>query len=149
MDSEISADRLGFLLTDVARLFRVAFERRIAAAGLDVTPGEARALSRIAARKGARQSEIAEELGIEPMTLSRCLDRLEKAGLIERRADPSDGRAKCIHTTRRAGAVLSAIRRHSDELIEEVEEGLSEQEKRVLRTALKTMRGNFTQRLQE
>ncbi|WP_319518917.1 MarR family transcriptional regulator [uncultured Martelella sp.] len=149
MKNEISTDRLGFLLTDVTRLFRAAFERRIGQAGLGVTPGEARTLARTAARNGARQGEIAEELGIEPMTLSRYLDRLEKAGLIERRADPRDGRAKCIHTTGRADAVLATILQHSDELVAQVEEGLSGREKETLRGALKTMRGNFIRLSQE
>ena len=115
--AQASVDRFGFLLSDVARLYRAAFEREIAKSGLGVTPGEARALVRIAAINGMRQSEIAVALGIEPMTLSRYVDGLEKAGLIKRTADPKDGRAKCVTTTEKADAVVSAIRAHSDDLL--------------------------------
>ncbi|WP_174802182.1 MarR family winged helix-turn-helix transcriptional regulator [Martelella limonii] len=143
MTTEISADRLGFLLSDVTRFFRAAFEREIARAGLGITAGEARALVRIAARKGARQSEIAVELGIEPMTLSRYVDGLERSGLVARRADPDDRRAKCVETTDAADAVLDQIRALSDTLIERLEAGLDAAEKATLRKALKTMRDNF------
>nr|WP_272214057.1 MarR family transcriptional regulator [Marinicella sp. W31]MDC2875885.1 MarR family transcriptional regulator [Marinicella sp. W31] len=97
----------------------------------------------MATRNGARQSEIAEELGIEPMTLSRYLDRLQQCGLIERRVDPRDGRARRIHTTAQAGAVVAAIRQHADGLIQRVQKELADDEKEVLRNALKTMRSNF------
>nr|WP_272210030.1 hypothetical protein [Marinicella sp. W31]MDC2875884.1 hypothetical protein [Marinicella sp. W31] len=40
MENEIGTDRLGFLLSDVARLFRMAFEREIGTAGLGITPGK-------------------------------------------------------------------------------------------------------------
>ena len=135
-------DRIGFLLTDVARLFRLAFEREIDSAGLGLTPGEARTLSRVAAANGARQSELAGFIGIEPMTLSRYLDGLESKGMVLRRNDPKDGRAKCVVTTPAAEAVLVDIRSRSDDLLERFQAGLLEDEKKALRKALKTMRDN-------
>lgn len=143
--TQASTDRLGFLLSDVARLFRAAFEREIAKSGLGITPGEARALTRIAASNGVRQSEIAVALGIEPMTLSRYVDGLEKAGLIKRAADPKDGRAKCVTTTEKAEDVLAAIRAHSDDLVVRLQAGLPASDREALSRALRTMRDNFAQ----
>ncbi|WP_180899259.1 MarR family winged helix-turn-helix transcriptional regulator [Martelella soudanensis] len=143
--TQASVDRLGFLLSDVARLFRAAFEREIAKSGLGITPGEARALARIAAINGVRQSEIAVALGIEPMTLSRYVDGLEKAGLIKRKTDPKDGRAKCVTTTEKAGDVLAVIRAHADDLVLRLQAGLDESDKQALTRALRTMRDNFAQ----
>ena len=143
MTSEDSTDRLGFLLSDVNRFFRAAFEREIARAGLGVTAGEARALVRIAAHTGARQSELAVELGIEPMTLSRYVDGLERAGLVSRHCDPCDRRAKCVTPTQDAAPVLAAIRRHSDMLTARLENGLDDNERATLRKALKTLRNNY------
>ena len=57
-------------------------------------------------RDGLRQIELAELLGIEGPSLVRNLDRVEAAGFIERRADPSDRRAKTLHLTQ-AGRALS------------------------------------------
>ena len=72
MISRPDPDALGFVLIDVARMLRSAFERRIATAGLGLTPGEARALVRISSLEGSRQLEIAQRMGIEPMTLVTC-----------------------------------------------------------------------------
>ncbi|AJY48036.1 MarR family winged helix-turn-helix transcriptional regulator [Martelella endophytica] len=140
---EATADRLGFLLSDVARLFRAELERELAKAGLGVTPGEARALARISGSEGARQSDIALALGIEPMTLSRYLDGLESAGLVKRTADPKDGRAKCVTTTENAEALLTEIRALADDLFARLQDGLADDEKQMLRRALRTMRDNF------
>ena len=141
--AQASVDRFGFLLSDVARLYRAAFEREIAKSGLGVTPGEARALVRIAAINGMRQSEIAVALGIEPMTLSRYIDGLEKAGLIERRVDPKDGRARCVSVTEKGAAVLAEIRTHTDDLVARLQADLPESDRQALFRALRTMRDNF------
>ncbi|WP_176083558.1 MarR family winged helix-turn-helix transcriptional regulator [Martelella sp. HB161492] len=143
MAASSDPNRLGFLLADVARLFRHAFERAIAEAGLDLTPGEARTLVRVSVMSGARQNVIAEHLGIEPMTLCRYLDRLEVAGLISRTADPSDRRAKVISTTDEADAVLAAIRSVSDTLFEQLLEDFSPEERNGLKAGLVALRNKF------
>lgn len=54
---------------------------------------------------GVRQGALAEALGVEGPSLVRVLDQLVAAGMIERREDPQDRRAKTIHLTE-AGQVL-------------------------------------------
>ena len=76
------------------------------------------------------------------MTLSRYVDGLEKAGLVVRRFDPKDRRAKCVVPTDAAAPVLGAIRRLSDGLVAKMEIGLEDVEKETLRKALRTMRDN-------
>jgi MarR family transcriptional regulator for hemolysin len=49
--------------------------------------------------EGMRQVDLANLLGIEGPTLVRTLHRLEAEGLVVRRDDPSDGRAKTLHLT--------------------------------------------------
>lgn len=135
-------DTIGFLLTDVARILRTEFEKRIADAGLDLTPGEARALLRVWVCSGERQNVIAEKMGIEPMTLSTYLDRLETLGLIERIPDPADRRAKNIVPTERAKSTAKAIRKISGSVLDLLQTGLGDDEREALRGALKVMRGN-------
>lgn len=101
---------LGFLLTDLSRLFRQAFEKSVGDAGLALTPGEIRALAHVARYGGARQAVLAERMGVEPMTLSAYLDRLEARGLIVRTTDPTDRRAKVISQTASARDVIEQIR---------------------------------------
>lgn len=136
-------DTVGFLLNDVSRMLRAEFERRIAQAGLELTPGEARALVNINAREGSRQNAIAEAMGVEPMTFSGYLDRLEALGLIERIPDPEDRRAKNIVLAGNAEAMVKAIRRHSDRMIDEAQAGLDPGERAALKHALKVLRANF------
>jgi MarR family transcriptional regulator for hemolysin len=136
-------DTLGFVLIDVARMLRSAFERRIATAGLGLTPGEARTLVRIATLEGSRQLEIAQRMGIEPMTLSTYLDRLQSLGLIERRPDPADRRAKLIFTAPAADDLIASIRDEQIELMQEVTSGIGEADLDVLRSQLKQLRANL------
>ncbi|MFC6446843.1 MarR family winged helix-turn-helix transcriptional regulator [Shinella zoogloeoides] len=144
MISRPDPDALGFVLIDVARMLRSAFERRIATAGLGLTPGEARALVRIATLEGSRQLEIAQRMGIEPMTLSTYLDRLQSLGFIERRADPADRRAKLIFTTPAANALIASIRVEQMELMQHVTSGIGEAELDLMGERLKRLRANLS-----
>jgi MarR family transcriptional regulator for hemolysin len=109
MPSQFNPDSFGFVVTDVARLLRAELDRRIGEAGLGLTAGEGRALSHAARAGVARQTVIAERMGVEAMTLSAYLDRLEQRGLVERIADPEDRRAKLVKLTGEAETVLAAI----------------------------------------
>lgn len=60
---------------------------------LDMTHSQWAVLSRIERHEGLKQSEIADMLDLQPITLTRLLDRLCDNGLIERRPDPQDRRA--------------------------------------------------------
>lgn len=137
-------DALGFVLIDVARMLRSAFERRIAIAGLGLTPGEARTLVRIATLEGSRQLDIAQRMGIEPMTLSTYLDRLQSLGFVERRPDPVDRRAKLIYTTPAAGDLIASIRIEQIELMQHVTSGIGEADLEVMGDRLKRLRANLT-----
>ena len=137
-------DTFGFVLIDVARMLRSAFERRIATAGLGLTPGEARTLVRIATLEGSRQLDIAQRMGIEPMTLSTYLDRLQSLGFIERRPDPSDRRAKLIYTTPAAGSLITSIRDEQTELMQHVTSGIGEPDLEAMRDRLKRLRANLS-----
>ncbi|WP_337181480.1 MarR family transcriptional regulator [Shinella sp.] len=136
-------DALGFVLIDVARMLRSAFERRIATAGLGLTPGEARTLVRIATLEGSRQLEIAQQMGIEPMTLSTYLDRLQSLGFIERRPDPADRRAKLIHTTAAAADIIASVRIEQIELMRLVTSGIGEEDLALMRDRMKRLRANL------
>lgn len=102
---------VNFLLMDLTRLLRRRFADRLADAGLGLTLGEVRALAHVRRFPGRRQTEIADYLAVEPMTLVGYLDRLEKAGLVERVPDPGDRRAKLVHPTEAAVPAIRTIDR--------------------------------------
>jgi MarR family transcriptional regulator, transcriptional regulator for hemolysin len=143
MPLKTDPDSLGFLLNDTSRLMRQSFERRIAAIGLQITPGEARALIYVAANEGARQSVIADRMGVEPMTVCGYIDRLEKIGLVSRQPDPADRRAKNVTTTDTAEAMIIAIRGEARIVVEQAQAGLDAATRALLTAALRQVRGNL------
>ncbi len=145
MPVRLETDTIGMLLTDVSRLLRGAFDRRITASALGVTPGEARALIQVAATEGIKQADIAIRMGIEPMTLSTYLDRLEGLDLVERVPDPCDRRAKNVVVTDKADALLLDIRREVRGLMDQVTLGLDADGREALRVSLKDLRENLHQ----
>lgn len=133
----VEPDALGFVMTDVGRLLRTAVEARIAKSGLGLTPGAARALLHVAALDGPRQTALAERLGIEPMTVSSYIDRLEAAGLVQRRPDPVDRRAKCVFLTEEAAATVDQVRALARSVLDEALAGISADDRQAFETVLR------------
>ena len=89
----------GFRVARIARRLRQAVDAELRVLGLT----EATWRPLVYVRRlgdGVRQKELATALSIEGPSLVRILDNLERRGLIERRADESDRRARGIHLTR-------------------------------------------------
>lgn len=143
MPLKANPDSLGFMMTETARLLRVAFERRIAEAGLDITPAEARTLVYIAASEGSRQNIIADRMGVEPMTVCAYLDRLERLGLIARSPDPNDRRAKNVRTTDEADRMLASVRQQTTELFDQIQAGIDPEIRKIFLETLKSVRNNL------
>ncbi len=143
MPPRYNPDTIGFLMVDVARMMRAEFDRRNSEAGLGLTPAEARTLSNVARIGPVRQSVLAERMGIEAMTLSACLDRLEAQGLVERATDPSDRRAKLVDTTDAAGTVLERIFAVSAATRADMTQGIEPDKAEEFRQMLLTMRANL------
>lgn len=104
-----------FLL--IARAWRRAADLRLAPLGLSHATAAPLLLLRQRPGAGCRQHELAQALGIEQPSLVRLLDQLGRAGLVERRGDPADRRAKLLTLTAagaaaaaRADAVLEQLR---------------------------------------
>ncbi|MCD2179793.1 MarR family winged helix-turn-helix transcriptional regulator [Rhizobium sp. C1] len=136
----IEPESIGFLIVEVARLQRTEFEKRIATAGFELTPGEARALLNIGNRSGCRQNEIAEKMGVEPMTMSGYIDKLESLGLAERMPDPTDRRARNVILTPKAEPMLAEIRRMAKLMLADMVSELGEGEREGLLNALKALK---------
>jgi len=94
----------GYLLNDVTLLVRKHFDRRASTFGL--TRAQWRAVKVLNLREGLRQTELADFLEMEPIAVGRVIDRLQAAGFVERRPDPSDRRAWRLHTTEQARSVV-------------------------------------------
>ena len=80
--------KLLFLISDVGRLLRTRADQMARLHGM--TRAQWAVLLRLERMEGLMQSDLAYELDIQPITLTRLVDRLCDSGLIERRADPRD-----------------------------------------------------------
>jgi DNA-binding MarR family transcriptional regulator len=135
------ADTLGFLIGDISRLMRRAFDVRARTIG--VTRQQWRMLTTVSRHEGVNQGRLADLLDVEAITLCRMVDRLSDSGLVERRADPTDRRAWRIYLTDRARPILDELRSLGDDVIEEALEGLSGPDRDRLMTLLERIRTNL------
>ena len=79
-------------------------------------------------------------MGVEAMTLSAYLDRLEARGLVARTVDPADRRAKLVHLTGPATEVLALIREIAPKARTRVEASMTPAEWASLRALLERAR---------
>lgn len=141
------SDPLGFLVSDVSRLLRRSFDEKARTIG--VTRPQWRVLTLLARREGINQGGIAELLEVEPITLSRMIDRLQEAGLVERRADPADRRAWQLFLTDKAAPIIAQLRAYAEELFEEALEGFDKTEEQQLNALMARVHQNLSQRNDE
>jgi DNA-binding MarR family transcriptional regulator len=131
-------ETLPFEIAETAHALRKAFDRR--AVGLGVTRAQWKVLFRLHRQPGLRQIELADMLDIEPITLSRIVDRLEESGLVERRPDPSDRRAWRLHVTARAQPLIAKLRAIADDMIAETFAGIDSKDIEITRQVLSRAR---------
>jgi DNA-binding MarR family transcriptional regulator len=133
-------ETLPFEIGETAHALRKDFDRR--AAGMGVTRAQWKVLFRLTRHPGLRQIELADMLDIEPITLSRIIDRLQESDLVERVADPSDRRAWRLHVTARARPLVEKLRAVADEMISEAFAGIDPKDIEITRQVLGRVREN-------
>jgi len=136
-----SPDSLSFLLADVSRLLRREIAQRLE--GSELTFVQARVLVHLAREGGLRQVELAARLEVQPITLARVIDQLERRGFVERRVDPEDRRAWRLFVTAQAHESLASIRRIGEAARTEALAGVAPASIDVLLQALARMRQNL------
>lgn len=123
---------------ETGHALRKAFGRRVS--GLGVTGAQWKVMFRLTRKPGLRQTDLAELLDLEPITLSRIIDRLEEAGLVERVADPADRRAWRLHVTAKAQPLVEKLRAIADEMTAEVFAGIDRKDIETTRQVLARVR---------
>lgn len=132
---------LGFLLADVSRLVRRRFDGRAQTLGL--TRAQWRVLAQLRRREGINQTELAEIMEFETITLGRHIDRLEAKGWIERRRDPADRRAWKLFLQPKAQPVLDRMRELSEMTRQEALAGISDEKRDQLIESLLAIKANM------
>lgn len=136
--------RVSFLMHDIARNSRYWFDAR--ARSLGITRAQWRVLMLLGrVVDSPTQSELAEMLDVERITLCRMVDRLAEAGLVERRADPSDRRVWRLHLTERATPLVEELSHIANEMEERMLAPLSPAQRALLSDVLTIVRDHIQQ----
>jgi MarR family transcriptional regulator for hemolysin len=111
----LAAREFSLTVNDVARMLRTYADSKATEFGM--TQALSAVLVRLDRLEGLKQSKLAEMLELWPISLTRQLDRLCDRGLIERRSDPSDRRAKRLFLTPTARPLLEHLGSLDEELM--------------------------------
>ncbi|WP_332802199.1 MarR family winged helix-turn-helix transcriptional regulator [Sphingomonas sp. RT2P30] len=133
---------MAFLISDVSRLMRRRFDERARLIG--VTRAQWRTLTTLSRHEGANQGTLADLLEVEPISLCRMIDRLEEAGLVERRRDPGDRRAWLIFLTDKAKPIITELRTLADGLFVYSLRGVDEAERIATIATLNAIHANLS-----
>ena len=130
-----------FTIMDVARLLKTYADQRARQFG--ISRAQWAVLVRIDRNEGLKQSELADMLDLQPITLTRLLDRLADNGLIERRADPNDRRANRLYLKPAAKPLLGRLAELGADMMETVLDGISSTSIERMLKELNTVKDNL------
>lgn len=132
----------GYLLSDSSRLLRRAFDERVRVLGL--TAAQARLLISLVKFPDNNQSFYAERLEVEPISLTRMIDRMEDSGWIARVPDPTDRRARLLRLTEKSEAIVARLRERIDALVDDMLSGMTDSEAQELTRLLGIVSQNLS-----
>ncbi len=133
--------RLGFLIHDVSRLRRSAFDRCLKP--LNITRSQWWVLAYLSREEGMTQSQLAEELDLGKVAIGGLLDRLEKSGLVCREADPTDRRVKRVMLCAKSRALIETMREVNHQFNQQILAGLGEGQLNIAARTLGKMKHNL------
>jgi MarR family transcriptional regulator for hemolysin len=136
-----------FILSDVARLLRTYADYKAAQFG--ITRAQWAVLVRVDRFEGLNQSELAEGLDLQPITLTRLLDKLSDSGLIERRPDPADRRAKRLFLTAAARPLLERLSDLGEETMANTLAGVDVASVELMVSKLSVVKDNLRRLIQQ
>jgi len=146
MPSRSPKREIAFLISDVARMLRTCADQR--AAIISMTRAQWAVLVRLERAEGLKQAELADMLDLQPITLTRLVDRLCDSGLIERRSDPKDRRVKRLFLTPAAQPLLDRLHVIGETLMTEVLAGLDDATIKILLEQFGRVKDNLREIIQ-
>ena len=132
---------IGFLISDVSRLLRRVYDRRVEPLGL--TRAQWRVLVHVYRREGVSQTALAQVLEIEKPTLGKLVDRLEQKGWVERRVEVRDQRARRLVITKQARPLIDQMEELADAVHADALDGVADEETDQLHDTLLTVKSNL------
>jgi MarR family transcriptional regulator, organic hydroperoxide resistance regulator len=134
-------DYIGYRILQIHRAHRKLAESGFNELGLHT--GQEWVLFQLWTEEGLTHSQLVKNLGVEPPTITKTIDRLEKTGLVERRQDEEDARVSRVYLTPAGRALEISVRNLWDSLEAQTIQGLSEVEVVLLRRLLDQVYDNL------
>ena len=134
--------RLGFLIHDISRLRRNAFDNLMKPLG--VTRSQWWVLAHLSRHDGMMQTELATLLDVGKVTLGGLIDRLEAGGWVERRPDPVDRRVKRVYLTGNAESLLKDMRGAESRLNAEILKDVTPTQRQQLVDLMGAIKANLS-----
>ena len=138
--------RLGFLIHDVSRLRRSAFDRCLKP--MNVTRSQWWVLAYLSRRDGMTQSQLAEELDLGKVAVGGLIDRLEKAGFVRREADAADRRVNRVFLEAKSKQLVARMRKINHRMNEQILAGIPDDQLEASAATLDAMKRNILTYLQ-
>ncbi|WP_298370685.1 MarR family transcriptional regulator [uncultured Bradyrhizobium sp.] len=145
MRGSVDTDFL-FTLGELFRLIRVYADKEAARYG--ITRAQWAVLSKVERQEGMKQTELAELLEMQPITLTRLIDKLCDNGWIERRSDENDRRVNRLYLKKAARPLLGKLAGLRSELTATALEGISPTDAHRLLTQLESIKENVRNAIQ-
>lgn len=136
-----AAESLDFLLGNICHLHHSRVHKLLESLGL--YRGQPPVLRVLWNQEGPTQTELAEHLKITPATMTKMLQRMEKAGFIQRKTDPEDQRISRVYLTENGRAVQNEVEAVFLQIEKETFAGFTQEERVQLRRFLLQMRQNL------
>ena len=135
-----------FTLGEVQRLVRAYADKQAARYG--ITRAQWAVLAKVERNEGMKQSELAEQMEMQPITLTRLIDRLCDNGWIERRSDDSDRRVNRLYLRKAARPLLGKLSGLRSELTATALQGIGPADAHRLLGNLETIKENVRNAIQ-
>src|SRR4030081_3411300 len=135
-----------FTLGELARLVRAYADKQAARHG--ITRAQWAVLAKVERTEGLKQSELAELMEMQPITLTRLIDKLCDNDWIERRGDDSDRRVNRLYLRKAARPLLGKLGGRRPELTATALEGINPTDAHRLLSQLETIKENVRNAIQ-
>ncbi len=135
------AESLDSLFAQICRLKHARIHTLLEALGL--YRGQPAVLQALWEQEGLMHTELARRLEVQPATITKMLQRMEKAGFVERRPDPDDQRVSRVYLTGAGRAVRADVQQVGRRLEEEAFAGFTLDERVLLRRFFLHVRENL------
>jgi len=135
-----------FALAELQRLVRAYADKQAARYG--ITRAQWAVLAKVERHEGLKQSELAEQMEMQPITLTRLIDRLCDNGWIERRSDDADRRVNRLYLRKAARPLLGKLSGLRSEITATALEGINPSDAQRFLAQLETIKENVRNAIQ-